>query len=280
MIRRNVEAEARMIDDLLDLTRIGRDEVRLRCEVVDVHAALRAALESCRDPIEAKRLEVVLDLRAERHHAWADSVRLQRVFAKLLDNAARFTPEGGRIGIRTGWRRERSADGDRRGHRGRHRARGVGQGLRRLRASRADGHAGARRVGAGALHRPDPGREARGDADRLKRGAGQGRGVHPGTDGGPRRPRARLARLDPRRTGADALDPHGRGPRGHVAGDRPAAQGVGVRRGDGTVRRGGAGPGVPRASSTCWSATSGFPTAAGWTSCARCGTARGSVASR
>ena len=50
MIRRNVELEARMIDDLLDLTRIGRDEIRLRCEVVDVHAALRAALESCQSP--------------------------------------------------------------------------------------------------------------------------------------------------------------------------------------------------------------------------------------
>ena len=101
MIRRNVELEARMIDDLLDLTRIGRDEVRLRCEVVDVHAALKAALDSCRAQVLAKRLEVELALGAERHHAWADPVRLRRVFGNLLDNAARFTPEGGRISLRT-----------------------------------------------------------------------------------------------------------------------------------------------------------------------------------
>ncbi len=101
MIRRNVELEARMIDDLLDLTRIGSDEIRLRCEVVDVHAALKDALDSCRAQVQAKRLEVTLDLGAERHHAWADRVRLRRVFACLLDNASRFTPEGGRIRLRT-----------------------------------------------------------------------------------------------------------------------------------------------------------------------------------
>ena len=58
VIRRNVEHEARLIDDLLDLTELLRGEARLHMEAVDAHAALRAALESCRATIEAKRLEV------------------------------------------------------------------------------------------------------------------------------------------------------------------------------------------------------------------------------
>ena len=101
VIRRNVEMEARLIDDLLDLTRISRGKVELRQEVVDAHAALRAALEISQGDISAKRLEVSLGLWARRHHVWADPARLQQVCWNLVKNAVKFTPEGGRVSLRS-----------------------------------------------------------------------------------------------------------------------------------------------------------------------------------
>ena len=62
VIRRNVEHEARLIDDLLALTDLLRGEARLHLEAVDAHAALLACLESCRDVIDSKRLAVTTDL--------------------------------------------------------------------------------------------------------------------------------------------------------------------------------------------------------------------------
>jgi len=105
LIRRNVEHEARLIDDLLAMTDLHRGEVRLHMEAVDAHAALRAALESCQAAIESKRLEVSLGLWAGRPHVWADPARLRQVLRNLVDNAARYTPEGGKITLR-------SADGE------------------------------------------------------------------------------------------------------------------------------------------------------------------------
>ncbi|MBV8232303.1 MAG: PAS domain S-box protein, partial [Planctomycetaceae bacterium] len=101
MIRRNVEAETRLIDDLLDLTRLIRGKIALHEEVLDVHDALHAALAACRGDIEAKRIVASLDLGARSHHVRADRVRIHKVFRNLIDNAVKFTPEGGRIGLLT-----------------------------------------------------------------------------------------------------------------------------------------------------------------------------------
>ena len=100
-IRRNVELEARLIDDLLDVTRIGRGKLELHREVVDIHALLRAALEVCQGEVEAKKLEVSLALGAESHLVWADAARTQQVFWNLIKNAVKFTPAGGRISFRS-----------------------------------------------------------------------------------------------------------------------------------------------------------------------------------
>ena len=100
-LRRNVEMEARLIDDLLDLTRIARGKIELHHEVMDAHAALRNALEICQTEIESKEIEVTLSLWAKRHHVWADPARMQQVFWNLIKNAAKFTPKGGRITLRT-----------------------------------------------------------------------------------------------------------------------------------------------------------------------------------
>jgi PAS domain S-box-containing protein len=101
MIRRNVETEARLVDDLLDLTRIARGMLQLHFEVSDAHAALRNAVTMFQPEIDAKRLAVTFALRAKDHHVWADPGRLQQVFLNLLSNSVKFTPDEGSILVRT-----------------------------------------------------------------------------------------------------------------------------------------------------------------------------------
>jgi len=101
MIRRNVELEVRLIDDLLDLTKISRGKVDLRREPLDAHAAIKGALDINQGEIAAKQLVVSLSLWAERFHVFADPARLQQVFWNLLKNAVKFTPRFGRIDIRS-----------------------------------------------------------------------------------------------------------------------------------------------------------------------------------
>jgi len=101
MIRRNVELEARLIDDLLDLTRISRGKLELHFEPVDVHEVLAQALEICGRDLEAKGIAVTTALDACRHWVEADPARLQQVFWNLMKNAVKFTPEGGRVEVRT-----------------------------------------------------------------------------------------------------------------------------------------------------------------------------------
>jgi PAS domain S-box-containing protein len=102
MIRRNVELEARLIDDLLDLTRITRGKLELHREVVDIRQALEHALKICCDrEVASGRLQVEMDLAAEDHRIWADASRLTQVFWNLLSNAVKFTPAGGTITVRS-----------------------------------------------------------------------------------------------------------------------------------------------------------------------------------
>jgi len=101
MIRRNVELEARLIDDLLDLTRIDRGKVQLNFEVVDAHTLLQNALEICQAEIDRKHLRRSLDLRAGKVHLRADPARLQQIFWNLINNAVKFTPNDGQISIST-----------------------------------------------------------------------------------------------------------------------------------------------------------------------------------
>jgi CheY-like chemotaxis protein/anti-sigma regulatory factor (Ser/Thr protein kinase) len=99
MIRRNVELEARLIDDLLDLTRIDRGKVQLNFEVVDAHTLLQSALEICQAEIDRKHLVRSLNLGATRMHMRADPARLQQIFWNLINNAVKFTPANGQITI-------------------------------------------------------------------------------------------------------------------------------------------------------------------------------------
>jgi signal transduction histidine kinase len=101
LIRRNVELEARLIDDLLDLTRISKGKVQLSFEVVDAHVLLRNALEICQSEIDQKKLELCLDLAATKVFLQADPARLQQIFWNLIKNAVKFTPNTGSLAIRT-----------------------------------------------------------------------------------------------------------------------------------------------------------------------------------
>ncbi|MCA1659509.1 MAG: PAS domain S-box protein, partial [Verrucomicrobiaceae bacterium] len=100
-IRRNVQLEARLIDDLLDLTRISRGKIELHLEAVDAHKLVRNTLEIVHEDIVFKELEVLTDFRAHESYIRADSVRIQQVFWNLLNNAVKFTPHGGRVTIRS-----------------------------------------------------------------------------------------------------------------------------------------------------------------------------------
>lgn len=100
-IRRNVQFEARLIDDLLDLTRISRGKLQLNLEAVDAHRLVQNSLTIVHEDVMRKSLDVVTDLGASEHHVLADPIRIQQVFWNLLNNAVKFTPHGGRIKIRT-----------------------------------------------------------------------------------------------------------------------------------------------------------------------------------
>lgn len=103
MMRRNIELEARLIDDLLDLTRISRGKIDLQRVATNLRQVVEHAVRiSCGEATAAGRVEVVTDLPDGEWELWADASRLTQVFWNLLNNAVKFTPECGRIHVRIG----------------------------------------------------------------------------------------------------------------------------------------------------------------------------------
>jgi len=101
VLQRNVELEALLIDDLLDLTRIAHGKLELHSDAVDVHSTLEHALSISAGDLSGKNIHVTRRFDAREHHCWADPARLQQVFWNLVKNAAKFTPEGGRLDLST-----------------------------------------------------------------------------------------------------------------------------------------------------------------------------------
>lgn len=101
MIRRNVALEARLIDDLLDLTAISAGKVNLRRARVDMHQLAEAVVGMVRESLAEK--DIRLELRLEARYPWvdADQARMQQVLWNIVRNAGKFTPQGGRIELRT-----------------------------------------------------------------------------------------------------------------------------------------------------------------------------------
>jgi PAS domain S-box-containing protein len=108
MVRRNVELEARLIDDMLDLTRVSRGKLELHREAADLRQVIDHALQTASNDLLAKRLKLVLDLAAGDHALWADTPRVIQVFWNLFSNAVKFTPSEGTIAVRS-WREESAA---------------------------------------------------------------------------------------------------------------------------------------------------------------------------
>src|SRR5205823_7581851 len=91
MVCRNVELEARLIDDLLDLTRLSRGKLQLQLRTADAHELMRHSIEIVRKDIEDRHLRLSVAPDAPSHQVNVDPPRLQQVFWNLLRNACKFT---------------------------------------------------------------------------------------------------------------------------------------------------------------------------------------------
>src|SRR5882724_9318464 len=100
-IQKNVELEARLIDDLLDISRITCGKFAMEMDVVDVHATLRAAIDKIQNDVAQKKIRLSLHLSAPNCTVRGDAVRLQQVFWNVLKNAVKFTPHHGTILVDT-----------------------------------------------------------------------------------------------------------------------------------------------------------------------------------
>ncbi|HEY7215632.1 MAG TPA: ATP-binding protein [Thermoanaerobaculia bacterium] len=101
MVRRNAELEARLIDDLLDLTRISRGKLELHRRRTDARQVVEHALATTEREMAEKGLHLDVNLAAESHRVAADAARLTQVFWNLLSNAVKFTPPGGAVRVRS-----------------------------------------------------------------------------------------------------------------------------------------------------------------------------------
>lgn len=100
-IRNHVELEARLIDDLLDLSRISTGKLALQLQPLALHGALRNTVAIVKSEIEQKEIRLKLEFAAADPSVVADEVRLQQVFWNILKNAVKFTPAGGTVAIST-----------------------------------------------------------------------------------------------------------------------------------------------------------------------------------
>ncbi len=99
MIRRNVELESQLIDDLLDLTRIAKDKLQLRFGPLDAHEIINNVVEICRPEAQVRNLKLQLNLRSGAHHVSADAAKYQQIVWNLLKNAIKFTADNGEITV-------------------------------------------------------------------------------------------------------------------------------------------------------------------------------------
>jgi signal transduction histidine kinase len=100
MMERQLRHMVRLIDDLLDLSRITECKIELRKERIDLSLALQNAIQTCRPLIEQREQILTVDIPASPLIVDADMTRLEQIFANLLNNAAKYTHEGGTINLR------------------------------------------------------------------------------------------------------------------------------------------------------------------------------------
>lgn len=98
-IERNATAQAQLIEDILDVSKIIRGKLRLNRIPVNLVSIIEAAIDAVSPQIEAKSLQLITKLNTPQGQVWGDPVRLQQVVWNLLSNAIKFTPEGGQIEV-------------------------------------------------------------------------------------------------------------------------------------------------------------------------------------
>lgn len=98
-IQRNVQLEARLIDDLLDLARIRNGKMQLHLETVDLHSLMQRAVEICHPELRRKNIQLQLNLEAANSHSVADAARIQQIFCNLIGNAIKFSPPSSSIAV-------------------------------------------------------------------------------------------------------------------------------------------------------------------------------------
>src|SRR5438477_7366150 len=101
MVCRNVELEARLIDDLLDLTRIARGKLELRLQPTDAHELVQHAIEIVRADVNCRHLQLSVAFEAVSRQVNVDPSRMQQVFWNILRNACKFTADTGKISVRS-----------------------------------------------------------------------------------------------------------------------------------------------------------------------------------
>jgi PAS domain S-box-containing protein len=101
LVHKNIALQARLIDDLLDLTRVAKGKLVLETREVDLHRVLQDALETVRAEAEQKKQALDLELSASPCTVRGDAGRLQQVFWNVLQNAVKFTPASGTITVRS-----------------------------------------------------------------------------------------------------------------------------------------------------------------------------------
>ena len=102
MMERQFGLMVRLVDDLLDVSRITRGGIALRREPVELAAAMQPAVDAARQYCESRGLELVVDVPTEPLHMNADPARLAQIVGNLLNNACKFTDRGGRIRLSVG----------------------------------------------------------------------------------------------------------------------------------------------------------------------------------
>lgn len=100
-VLRNTELEARLIDDLLDISRIAQGKLSIDKQTVDLHGLAHSVVDMCRRDLNIKRISLDLKLEASEPYVEGDAARLQQIMWNLLKNATKFTPASGRIELRT-----------------------------------------------------------------------------------------------------------------------------------------------------------------------------------
>jgi CheY-like chemotaxis protein len=99
-IERNAKAQAQLIEDILDVSRVITGKLRLNIETVDLASIINAAIDSVQLAAESKGIELEVTVSPPARHVAGDSSRLQQVVWNLLSNAIKFTPSGGRVEVR------------------------------------------------------------------------------------------------------------------------------------------------------------------------------------